>query len=286
MVRFFAVLSLFLLFFCGGAFAAQPSSSSSPAPAPAGPVWVPFDGPAAGNRFFGYAWPFEGRDIQSEIGTAPVLVELFSDPGCMYCGPADHFLNDLVTKTRVIAFSCHVNALKMVNDDPLVVPACGDRQMFYSVLYREPRLTPQIFVNGRQGVRGYLFQDILARLTDRSGPSPRVLDIRPDSHGGKGGYVTALPAMAFGQIEDFDDRAHVKLVEYRKPVRTKISTGPNAGREMEYLHVVSRIIPLADWFGKDEVYHFKWAPSAEAEGAVLLFERQDTGLIAFGEIRR
>lgn len=248
------------------------------------PAWQPYTGPAAGHSYFGYSWPFEGRDLDSEIGDSPVLIELFTDQGCMFCPPADQFLNDLVRKTRVIALSCHINVLGIVPDAPYASQACAERQIFYSAMLREPRNTPQMFINGHIARKGFLFKEIADQMI-RSKDNPlirlRIEDTSKPHH-----YQIHLPQMEFGPLEDFSDRAYVKLIEYRKPVRSKISTGPNEGAEIDYLHVVKDISPLADWFGQEQIYEFDWTPSSDAAGAVILFERKDTGALAVGEIRR
>ncbi|HPQ50568.1 MAG: DUF1223 domain-containing protein [Alphaproteobacteria bacterium] len=263
-----------------------PSSHSLAANPPS--AWESPDGLAAGRFYFGYTWPFEGRDLNAEIGDTPVLLELFSDPGCMYCPPADQFLNDLIKKTNVIALSCHINSLMIVRDDPLTLTQCRDRQVFYSAMLREPRITPQIFVNGRNPIKGYLHKKVLKEILRKDVPPPQKLDIVAAPNKLKGHarqYSIQLSAMTFGAIKDFNDRGYVTLIEYKKPVTTTISTGPNEGLTSEYLHVVSRILPLADWMGEEVAYKFEWQPEKDSAGAVIVFERKDTGLFALGEIK-
>ncbi|OIN85716.1 MAG: hypothetical protein AUJ12_08355 [Alphaproteobacteria bacterium CG1_02_46_17] len=245
-------------------------------------MYVKPDGMAAGTHFFGYSWPFEGRDLNQEFSEGPIVLELFSDPGCMFCPPADQFFNDLIRKTDVIALACHVNILTLVPDDPLTTQQCKERQVYYSALLRVPRITPQIFLNSQTALKGFLFKEVVQAIIDGKGHRPLGLDIVSD---GGSNYHVNLPDMEFGPLQDFNDRAYVQLVEYRKPVTTTIAMGPNEGVTQNYLHVVSRFIPLSDWKGAAGAYHFEWAPSKEAQGAVLLFERRDTGILAVGEIK-
>ena len=65
-------------------------------------------GLAAGTDYIGYAWPFPELEMAQEI-PKPVVVELFSTQGCMFCPVADRFFIDLLAKApAVIGLSCHV----------------------------------------------------------------------------------------------------------------------------------------------------------------------------------
>ena len=48
-----------------------------------------------------YEWPYEQRDIKSEMGESPVIVELFSSQACVFCPNADNFFKDLITKAGI-----------------------------------------------------------------------------------------------------------------------------------------------------------------------------------------
>lgn len=234
--------------------------------------------------YLGYSWPFAGQNINSEIGKTPILLEMFSDQGCMYCPPADQFFNDLVKKTRITALAYHVNTLNIVTDNPYATQGAYDRHLFYSVLLRERRYTPEIVINGRLIAKGYMFQEVIEALKSAAPPPPISLNILKDKT--KNSYHVHLDAMKLGELEGFDDHVMVKLIEYQKPVRSPIKTGPNEGMAIEYLHVVSTITPLENWAGDERDYTFTWAPSKDAAGAVLVLERKDTGLVAFGEIKK
>ncbi|HNQ91315.1 MAG TPA: DUF1223 domain-containing protein [Alphaproteobacteria bacterium] len=230
---------------------------------------------------FGYSWPFGNRDIAAEVEDHPILLELFSDQGCMYCPPADHLFNDLIRKTRITGLDYHVNALNVVTDNPYAIKDSYDRHLFYSVINHAPRYTPEMVVNGRALVKGYMYGDVLSALKDTA---PLIfLDIANGEK--KDSYHFHLQAMKLGRLKGFDDHVMVKLVEYLKPVRSPIKTGPNEGMDIEYLHIVSKVIPLDNWLGDERDYSFNWTPSENAAGLVVILERQDNGPIAFGEIK-
>ncbi len=279
-MKHYILLSLWSLVILTVSLTSSPSFSAE-APG-ASVMYQKPEGLAAGTHFFGYSWPFADLDLNQEFGDGPVVLELFSDPGCMFCPVADQFFNDMIRKTNVIALACHANVLTLVPDDPLTTQQCKERQIYYSALLREPRMTPQIFLNSKKPLKGFLFKDIAKAIIDTKDSRPLGLDVTAD---GSKKYHVSLPDMTFGPLEGFNDRAYVQLVEYRKPVTTTIAMGPNEGVTQNYLHVVSRFLPLSDWKGEAGEYHFEWAPSKDAAGAVLLFERKDTGIIAVGEIK-
>jgi len=232
--------------------------------------------------YIGYSWPFEGVDLAQKFGNGPVILEMFTDQGCEFCPPADLFLNDLIRKTNVTALAYHVTLGRPKDPDPLSTKDGYDLQNSYSVILRIPRLTPQIVINGHSMAKGHMYREVLDAISART----PVLSFEIKKGEKKNDYFVSLPAMPLnGVIEGFDDRVKVRLVEYLKPKRSPISAGPNQGMDIEYLHIVSRVVPLPPWFGKAMDYKFDWTPSKEAGGAVLIFERQDTSMVGFAEIK-
>jgi len=238
---------------------------------------------ASGNRYFGYSWPFDDRDLDQEIGDTPVFVELYSDEACQYCSPADLFTNDLVMKTNLIIISCHVDNLGFVPDSPLLASGCFDRQGMYTARLWKRKITPDFFINGKAEVKGYLFHQFAEELIRQAKDNP--LERLNITKLAQNKYTIPLEARDFGPTEGFNDRAYVTLFEYQKPVEYKIPFGPNEGRRQVYHNVVSEIIPLMDWKGQAGDYQFTWTPSKNAAGAVIIFERKDTSIFAVGEIK-
>lgn len=305
-------LALIVGFFCflnlpfamatgsGGVSQTSPPAQQTPIPTPPTTQQNLFsntptnDTPAAGPYYFGYAWPYGDIDMQALVGAqgtqgtqgaqrGPMLVELYTDPGCIYSPLGHHLMNDLIRKTNVIAFTCQSDLLRMASGDPMIVPQCSDRHGFYAYKNNRSRMTPQLAINGHSLVNAYLYDQVIKTIKLMKLLTPQRLEIKQT--GKKDEYYVALPAMQFGETTDFDDRLKVSLVEYQKPIHHKITEGPNAGAEIEILHAVSRIIPLPDWFGQAGKYNFTWTPTPNALGAVLLFESKDTGLYGVGEIK-
>lgn len=241
------------------------------------------DTPAAGPYYFGYAWPYGDTDMQGVMGSAPLLIELYADPGCTYSSLGNQFINDLIRKTNVIAFTCEVNMLRQASNDSMIVTECTQRHGRYSYLLSRMKTTPQIVINGHSIVTGYAYKDFLKAVKLTKISPPKQLNIKNSTK--KHEYFVSLQAENLGETHDYDDRYKVLLVEYKKPLVHDITEGPNEGASLEMLHAVSRMIMLPDWFGKAEDYKFNWVPSNDSEGAVLIFERKDTGLYAVGEIK-
>ena len=121
MKSFKSFLTIILLtgLICGAAQAAEPTKipaelqvKQTPTPDPVRAIdgsRLIEPGPAAGLEYIGYAWPYDDLDMQKVIDK-PVVVELFSTQGCMFCPVADRLFTDLRNRVpNVIGLSCHVD---------------------------------------------------------------------------------------------------------------------------------------------------------------------------------
>lgn len=276
---FSAVLSLCFLFFTG--FVLLPHISL------AADLPSPDYGPAAGTAYIGYSWPFPDEDITKRFGPSPVLVEYFSDPGCVFCGVGDEFANDLIRKTNLIVLACHVNRLRSGLSNPLLLADCAERQTNHTIVKRWRVQVPQFIINGTYRTDGLNPQNVIDQIDTASHEKSLYLSAkRIDDQGTERRYVVDLPAETLGEVEGFNDRVHVKLIEYRKPMTVTASDGPYAGWTAQHYHVVNRIVALDDWDGTAGPYHITWVPSEDAEGAVVSFQRQDHGILWFTELKR
>jgi hypothetical protein len=101
------------------------------------------------------------REIVGELGTAPIVVELFSSQACVFCPKADRLFADILEQENVIGLACHVDYFD-VEVGALSKPFCSERQSWYmEKLFAGPNYTPQIVINGALDVIGYKFDEVI-----------------------------------------------------------------------------------------------------------------------------
>lgn len=235
----------------------------------------------------GYVWPYDNKTTKELSASAPVFAEMFYDEDMMMSIPSALFMNDLSDKTNFIVLSCHLPSKFLAVVDNLATKDCFDRQVFYMIVHHIVRDRPQMYLNGHTVVKPYMYKKVLAAVDQARGDgAPVYLPITETGHNkGVYNYTVSIPASPMGRLEKFDDRAHVRLLEYLVPQTTLTFSGPFEDQLLTHKRVVSRVIELDPWFGDNTPYSFKWTPSFNAAGAVLVVERQDKGLMAFGEIK-
>lgn len=283
MKSFKSFLTIILLggFICAAPQAAEmaPTSTSTPTPAPAaqtlGRVVEP--GLAAGTDYIGYVWPFGDLDMQKEIDR-PVVVELFSTQGCMFCPVADRFFIDLLEKApNVIGLSCHVDFIEIdPRNPPLSKPECTDRQNVYASNNMYSRTyTPQIVVNAKTQSYGFQFDFVLRNIREALKSPPVRLEI---SKGQGSGYVLTAPAGAFPD-------SSLEVLQYLKPQAPRVVAGQNDGIKMDYRRVVKSIAHVEDWQGKGASIPLTIKPEADTAGAVVLLRDKSRGILGVGEVK-
>ena len=223
------------------------------------PTWP---GPAK-NQFIGYAWPFTDRDAAKELGGAPVVVELFTTQGCIFCPAADRFFNDLIEKVpNVIGLSCHVDYLD-VRKGSLSMRECTARQRAYAQTIPNGNIySPQTVINGRVENYGFSFEEIYWNIKGLVPRPPQSLTITK-SEGDT--YSIAIPelGLAPGAVAEID------VLKYRKPVDLAISEGVNRGAPMHYKRSVTSIASHAVT-GKAETVQEIIVQGQDEAGAVIM----------------
>ncbi|HSO73240.1 MAG TPA: DUF1223 domain-containing protein, partial [Blastocatellia bacterium] len=184
-------------------------------------------------------------DPESPARRVPVLVELFTSEGCSSCPPADELLSRLVQTqpvegAEIIALSEHVDYWNRLGwTDPYSSAAFSSRQSDYgSVFGLDDIYTPQMIVDGRSqfvGSNASKAHDAISKavrepkadITVTPAKTARTseevaLDIR----------VASLPSGTTG------DTADVLLAITESGLRSNVSRGENAGRELTHTAVV------------------------------------------------
>lgn len=219
-----------------------------------------------------YAYPYAERDLRTEIGKGPVVLELFSTQACVFCPTADQYFADLLKNTDIIGLACHVDYFD-VKEGSLATPVCSKRQYAYvdklpdSIVY-----TPQMIVNGRRDVVGYEYEDVVQALTDAGKNPPQLLPVE-DLGGNQ--YGVDLPKMKLNK-----DPATVSLITYAAPQTVKIASGANRGKTMYYPRVVSDIVDLKPWDGSLGTLKFDWSPGTNQLGFVLMVQSASGAVLA------
>ncbi len=234
-------------------------------------------GIAAGTQYIGYSWPYEGTDVAKVIDK-PVVVELFSTQGCMFCPVADHLFVDLMEKApNVIGLSCHVDYIKIDPRNPqLSLEACTSRQNAYALNNSYSKTyTPQIVVNAKTQSYGFLYDSVLKNLTDAMKTPPVQLAITKE----KGAqYTLTKPA---GEFPD----SQLEVVQYLKPQTPKVVGGQNDGIKMNYHRVVASISPVAEWPAAGASVPLTIKPGPDTAGAVVLLRDKTRGILGVGEVK-
>ena len=187
------------------------------------------------NEYLGYVWPFGDRDVAAELAEGPVVLELFTTQGCIFCPVADQFFTELVANAPgVIGLACHVTYLS-VREGNISNKECTDRQFDYSkTIAGGSVFTPQIVINGRKETFGYEYEKVYALLKDGLKSRPASIAI---SKGEGDKYSFTLPEVKLAEGET----AEFQILQVRGPVKRKISDGPNENMDMDYHRSVASI---------------------------------------------
>ncbi|WP_310621880.1 DUF1223 domain-containing protein [Flexibacterium corallicola] len=178
------------------------------------------------------------------------VVELYSSQGCGYCPPANKLLSELSKKPNVIAMDFHVNIWDFMGwKDTLANKKNTDRQRAYALSRHDKGVyTPQAIINGKQDVAGNDRQGLLETVEAQT---PLSLDVnaRIDK--------TMLDVSVSGKAHPLEPtEADIYLLRLTKKKEVDIQGGDNAGKDMQYVNVVTDIIPIGMWMGKDTVLRF------------------------------
>jgi hypothetical protein len=199
------------------------------------------------------------------------VLELFTSQGCSSCPAADALLKELAAKPEIIALAYHVDYWDYVGwPDTFGDEEHSDRQRDYAAAWGSSRIfTPQLIVNGRQGV-----------VASRAG----------EVHKAMAGAALDLPVKlaASGEVLEIDipsdpalAAAVVWLVSYLDKADVRIDRGENEGRTVGYTQIVTHRQILGMWDPATGT-HLK-LPMGEildppANGGVILVQQEKAGL--------
>lgn len=184
-----------------------------------------------------------GMSVQASANDRPVVVELFTSQGCSACPPADAFLAELGKEADIIPLALHVDYWDYIGwTDQFADPANTARQKGYAraggwrTIY-----TPQIIVNGTEVAVGSRKDQVRAALRKaHNQPDPVSMRVTRNDDMLK---VELRPTG--GPVGPVD----IHVVRYTPSLTVEILRGENAGRRMEYTHIVEEWDVVARWNG-------------------------------------
>ncbi len=190
-----------------------------------------------------------------------VVAELFTSQGCSSCPPADVLLRELADRPGVLALGFHVTYWNSLGwADPYSLPGATARQQHYAGLLGDDSVyTPELVVDGRQGVVGSDRDAVLAALSvasARSGTQPSL------TLSGAGREIVVAIAGAAVQP------ATVVAIGFDPQHRTSVGRGENAGRILVEANIVRAVTPIGVWDGAAGVIHAR-RPSGERVAVLL-----------------
>lgn len=202
----------------------------------------------------------------AQVGSSPVVVELYTSQGCSACPPADELLGELSEMPGVIALALHVDYWDYIGwKDEFAQPGFAKRQKAYAKAAGERMVyTPQMIVGGIDRVGGHEPAEVagaIARLA--ATPSPVRLTISR-----QGGQIM-IRAEADPPL---DAPVLVQLVRYQPGAKVEISDGENAGLAVEYHNIVTSWERLDDWSGQAPLVLS--APFKGSDPVVVIVQRQ------------
>lgn len=179
-----------------------------------------------------------------------VVVELFTSQGCSSCPPADQLLADMSSRDDLLPLAYHVDYWDYIGwKDTFAQPQFTDRQEGYRrAAHARYKYTPQMVVGGithAVGNRPMEVFDALEKHRDLMGQV--MLSAKADNQGGT--VVTA-----YAVTHNVPEAPMVALlVNYMPRETVMITRGENAGHQITYSNIVTKLDAVASWDGTGEL---------------------------------
>ena len=197
---------------------------------------------------------------------AETVLELFTSQSCSSCPPADALLGELAKQPGVLALGLHVDYWNRTGwRDPYSSAAFTDRQRRYAALLHDDSVyTPELVVNGRQGVVGSDREAVAAAIASEQG-IPQV----PLSVHREGGNLVVEAGTGSGL-------ATLWLAGFDPHHETRVGAGENDGRSLTETNIVRSLAASGDWSGT--ALHVS-LPVPLGERAAVFLQRADGRII-------
>ncbi|WP_439123462.1 DUF1223 domain-containing protein [Marivita sp.] len=179
----------------------------------------------------------------SHADDTPVVVELFTSQGCSSCPPADEMLARLGERDNIIALALHVDYWDYIGwKDKFAHSAFTKRQKGYARSFGNRSIyTPQMVVNGAEDVVGNRPMDVSDMVQAHA---KKGLPVALDLH--RNGSTLLISAPAVNGMSAAD----VFVIRYSPSESVSIPRGENAGKKLNYTHIVTEWSDVGDWNGR------------------------------------
>jgi hypothetical protein len=210
--------------------------------------------------------------LAAEVKSSPkAVVELFTSQGCSDCPPADALLKTIEDRPSIIALAYHVDYWDHLGwKDTFSSPAATERQDGYAAALPSSGgvYTPEIVVNGRQGMVGSDKNAVTGAIGGASLPVPVTIapggDAIDISIAGKAG----------------ESGAGIWLVSYIDQASVTVQRGELAGHKLPYTEIVTGSRQIGTWDPASGAHlHLSLGKvfSGASDGAVILVQRESGG---------
>jgi hypothetical protein len=180
--------------------------------------------------------------LGSEQG--PLVLELFTSEGCSSCPEADNLLSELGLQypDSIFCLSEHVDYWNHLGwKDPYSLKVCTERQLAYArKLKLSTVYTPQLVVNGSSEGVGNNISSVSKAISANSHPRPFLLKFTCRESTTKDKLeIEILPFQATkGSLV-------ASLVITDDEIKSRVTSGENAGRTLDHRDVVRQFLTLA-----------------------------------------
>ncbi len=204
------------------------------------------------------------------------MIELFTAQGCAACPPADAYLGELAARDDVLALGFHVDYWDFIGwRDPYADADFTRRQQRYADRLSIPYVfTPQMVVDGVLHGSGSNRGTMAQHISVAASKEKPWVDVQLTHHG-EGVVRIHMPKM------NYPGEAEIFLVRYETQLKTKITRGENAGRELTNYNVVRQFQPIAMWHGEalDLTVPLRHEDTGAPEGYAVIVQEPETGRI-------
>lgn len=202
----------------------------------------------------------------------PVVVELFTSQGCSSCPPADAYLNELTRNQDVLTLAFHVTYWNDLGwADPFSLEASTQRQRRYASRLGEGPYTPQIVVDGVNGMVGSNRRQVAAAIDKAKKQGVTATPISLAREAGR-----LLIAVGAGQ-----GKGELLLVGYDREHTTKVGRGENGGRSLTESSAVRSLRSIGQWDGSALALHEDFP---QGDNAAVLLQGSDGSIIGAAKL--
>ena len=179
--------------------------------------------------------------IAAAADKRPAVVELFTSQGCSSCPPADAYLNELTRgNDDVLTLAYHVTYWNDLGwEDPFSLEASTQRQRRYAARLGEGPYTPQIVVDGVDGMVGSNRRQVAAAIDKAKKQGVTAAQI---SLAREGGRLSIGVGTGVGKGE-------LLLIGLDREHTTQVGRGENGGRSLTESSAVRSLRSVGKWDG-------------------------------------